>query len=127
MEVRDLNALIEFLPEGKVRKRVFITEKLEMELVCYAPGTSTIEHHHVGQDEIFMIMEGTGTITIGGEPVRVGPGSLVYAPADIKHGILPDPEGKMVMVFVKAPGRSSRPGRAAKAAKTDAASAGASA
>jgi quercetin dioxygenase-like cupin family protein len=114
MEVRNLNELIEFLPADKVRKRVFITEKLEMELVCYAPGTATVEHHHVGQDEIFMILEGSGTITVGGEPVRVGPGSLVYAPADIKHGI--QPAGRMVMVFVKAPGRSSRPGRAAKQA-----------
>jgi quercetin dioxygenase-like cupin family protein len=127
IDIRNLKDLIEFQPGGKVRKRVFITDKIEMELVCYEPGTATVEHHHVGQDEIFMIMEGTGTITIGGEPVRVGPGSLVYAPADIKHGIQPDPESKMVMVFVKAPGRSARPGRAAKAAKPDAASAGASA
>lgn len=114
IDVRNLKDLIEFQPGGKVRKRVFITDKIEMELVCYEPGTSTIEHHHVGQDEIFIIMEGTGTITIGGDPVRVGPGSLVYAPADIKHGIEPDAGGRMVMVFVKAPGRSARPGRAAR-------------
>lgn len=126
IDVRNLKDLVEFQPGGKVRKRVFITDKIEMELVCYEPGTSTVEHHHVGQDEIFMIMEGTGTITVGGEPVRVGPGSLVFAPADIKHGIQPDPEGRMVMVFVKAPGRAARPGRAAKAAAASA-SAGASA
>ncbi len=116
IDIRNLKDLVEFQPGGKVRKRVFITDKIEMELVCYEPGTNTVEHHHLGQDEIFMIMEGTGTITIGGEPVRVGPGSLVFAPADIKHGIEPDKEGRMVMVFVKAPGRASRPGRAAKAA-----------
>ena len=115
IDIRNLRDLIEFQPGGKVRKRIFITDKIEMELVCYEPGTSTVEHHHVGQDEIFMIMEGTGTITVGGEPVRVGPGSLVFAPADIKHGIQPDADGKMVMVFVKAPGRAARPGRAAKA------------
>ena len=115
IDVRNLKDLVEFQPGSKVRKRVFITEKIEMELVCYEPGTSTVEHHHVGQDEIFVIMEGTGTITVGGEPVRVGPGSLVFAPADIKHGIQPDADGRMVMVFVKAPGRAARPGRAAKA------------
>ena len=47
--------------------------------------------------------------------VRVGPGSLVYAPADLKHAVQPDADGRMVMMFVKAPGRASRPGRAAKA------------
>ncbi len=114
IDIRNLKDLIEFQPGGKVRKRVFITDKIEMELVCYEPGTSTVEHHHVGQDEIFIILEGTGSITIGGEPVRVGPGSLVFAPADIKHGIEPDRDGRMVMVFVKAPGRSARPGRAAR-------------
>ena len=119
IDIRNLKDLIEFQPGGKVRKRVFITDKIEMELVCYEPGTSTVEHHHVGQDEIFMILEGSGTITVGGEPVRVGPGSLVFAPADIKHGIQPDTDGRMVMVFVKAPGRASRPGRAAKTAKAE--------
>lgn len=116
IDVRNLKDLVEFQPGGKVRKRVFIADKIEMELVCYEPGTSTVEHHHAGQDEIFIIMEGTGTITVGGEAVRVGPGSLVYAPADIKHGIEPDRDGRMVMVFVKAPGRSARPGRAPRVA-----------
>lgn len=119
MEVRNLNDLIAFDVANKVRKRVFITDKLEMELVCYESGQSTVEHHHVGQDEIFMILEGTGTITVGAESVRVGPGSLVYAPADLKHGIQPDRDGRMAMVFVKAPGRSSRPGRAARAAQSE--------
>ncbi len=116
IDVRTLEDLVEFQPGGKVRKRVFIADKIEMELVCYEPGTNTVEHHHAGQDEIFIIMDGTGTITVGDEAVRVGPGSLVYAPADIKHGIEPDRDGRMVMVFVKAPGRSARPGRAARAA-----------
>ncbi|MFO0987484.1 MAG: cupin domain-containing protein [Alphaproteobacteria bacterium] len=116
IDVRNLKDLVEFQPGGKVRKRVFIADKIEMELVCYEPGTSTVEHHHAGQDEIFIIMDGTGTITVGGEAVRVGPGSLVYAPADIKHGIEPDRDGRMVMVFVKAPGRSARPGRAPRVA-----------
>lgn len=125
IDVMNLSDLVEFDVANKVRKRLFITDKLEMELVCYESGQSTVEHHHVGQDEIFMILEGTGTITIGSEAVRVGPGSLVYAPADIKHGIQPDREGRMVMVFVKAPGRSSRPGRAAKAKNAEAAAAAA--
>jgi quercetin dioxygenase-like cupin family protein len=121
LEFRKLGELVEFDPANKIRKRIFMTDKLEMELVCYSAGQSTIEHHHVGQDEIFMVLEGSGTITVGSEPVRVGPGSLVYAPADIKHGIQPDREGGMVMVFVKAPGRSSRPGRAARSEKATAA------
>ena len=114
MEHQKLDELIAFDPVNKIRKRVFIKDKLEMELVCYSPGHSTVEHHHAGQDEIFMILEGSGTITIGDEAVRVGPGSLVYAPADIKHAVQPDAEGRMVMMFVKAPGRGSRPGRAGK-------------
>jgi quercetin dioxygenase-like cupin family protein len=121
LEFRKLSELVQFDPANKIRKRIFMTDKIEMELVCYSPGQSTVEHHHVGQDEIFIVLEGSGTITVGGEPVRVGAGSLVYAPADIKHGIQPDREGRMVMVFVKAPGRSSRPGRAAKAEKAEAA------
>lgn len=125
LEIRKLSDLVEFDAASKIRKRIFMTDKLEMEMVCYSPGHSTVEHHHVGQDEIFMVLEGSGTITVGSEPVRVGPGSLVYAPADIKHAVQPDGDSKMVMVFVKAPGRSARPGRAAKAGKAEAAPAAA--
>lgn len=120
MNVLNLDDVIAFDAASKIRKRLFMTDKLEMELVCYDRGQCTVAHHHVGQDEIFLILEGSGTITVGHEPVRVRRGSLVYAPADIPHAIQPDAEGRMVMVFVKAPGRSSRPGRAAKAQKASA-------
>ena len=54
MEHQKLDELIAFDPANKIRKRVFIKEKLEMELVCYSPGHATVEHHHAGQDEIIL-------------------------------------------------------------------------
>lgn len=112
MIAHNINALIEYSASRQVRKRVFMSDKIEMEMVCYEPGQATVEHHHVGQDEIFLIMEGRGTIGVNDETVEVSPGSCVFIPAEARHSVTPDPGGRMVMVFVKAPGRGSKPGRA---------------
>lgn len=108
MQTLALGDLIEFAAEKRIRKRLIMADRIEAELVCYAPGQATIEHHHVGQDEIFYIVEGSGKITVDGETTRVGAGSMVLAPAESKHSVRSDPDSNMVMMFFKAPGRAAR-------------------
>ena len=108
METLTVEDLMEFDPERRVRKRLILSERLESELVCYSAGQSTVEHHHVGQDEIFLVLEGHGTMTVDGVTTEVGPTSMVFAPADSKHSVQASEDGPMAMVFFKAPGRGKR-------------------
>jgi len=108
MQTLALSDLIEFEADKRIRKRLVMADRIESELVCYAPGQATVEHHHVGQDEIFYIVEGSGAITVDGETTRVSAGSMVLAPAETKHSVRCDPDSNMVMMFFKAPGRSAR-------------------
>lgn len=109
MEVLNIDELAEFDGARRVRKRLFMKERIEAEIVFYEPGQTTVEHHHVGQDEIFIILDGAGTITVDGESRRVGKGDMIFAPADLKHAVEVDQGKRMTMVFVKAPGRSTKP------------------
>ncbi len=108
MNVLSVAEAMEFNADRRIRKRLFLTDKIESELVCYEPGQGTAEHHHVVEDELFFIVEGRGTITVDGEEIEVSPTSLVYAPAQSRHSVQAADDSRLVIVFFKAPGRSSR-------------------
>lgn len=108
MDVVNIDELAEFSADRRVRKRLFLEDRIEAEVAYYEPGQSTVPHHHVGQDEIFLIMDGSGTITVDGERRRVSRGDVIFAPADLKHAVEVDQGERMAMVFVKAPGRRAK-------------------
>ena len=108
MEVLNIDEMTEYEEARRVRKRLFMKEQIEAELVCYEPGQSTVEHHHIGQDEIFIIIDGAGTIFVDGERRQVGKGDMIFAPADKPHSVEVDQGELMTMVFVKAPGRTRK-------------------
>ena len=108
MEVLNIDEMTEYEEARRVRKRLFMKEQIEAELVCYEPGQSTVEHHHIGQDEIFIIIDGAGTIFVDGERRQVGKGDMIFAPADKPHSVEVDQGERMTMVFVKAPGRTRK-------------------
>ena len=107
METLNIADEIEFNEARQVRKRLVMAEKVEMELVCYEPGQNTVEHHHVGQDEIYYFLEGDGSVTVDGEEIAVEAGSVVYIPAEAKHSVQAG-KTRLVLVFFKTPGRTRK-------------------
>jgi len=112
METLNIADEIEYSDARQVRKRLIMAEKVEVELVCYEPGQSTVEHHHVGQDEIYYFTEGEGSVTVDGETAPVKAGSVVYVPADAKHSVQAG-DTRLVLVFFKSPGRTRKRSKAA--------------
>ncbi len=56
-------------------------------LNCLEPGQTQKVHAHDGADKFYLVLEGSGTFTIGAEEREVETGSLVAAPAGIPHGV----------------------------------------
>lgn len=108
MQTVSVTDMIEFADKRRVRKKLLSEPMLESELVCYAPGQGTQEHFHKLQEEIYYIIEGSGSITIGDETTRVKAGDMIFSPADTPHSISTGSE-RMVMIFIKGPGRPKRP------------------
>ena len=97
----DLNALKAFAPEARVRKMLFKTDQLWSEIACYEAGQSTVMHRHPREEEAIFVLEGTATMSIGGEELTVRAGSIVQFPADVLHDVRnPGPE-RCVIMFVK--------------------------
>ena len=60
-------------------------------------GMATRGHNHVGQEEVYFFIQGTGIMLVGDEKFRVGVGSVVLIPDGAFHQVIND--GEMHLVF----------------------------
>ncbi len=67
-------------------------------------GTSKVgEHAHDASWEVLAAAEGSGTLTVAGKAVRVGPRSVVVIPPGTKHAWTPDEGSHLVAVQLYGP------------------------
>lgn len=67
---------------------------MRLVLIEMPPAYRTIPHRHPGAAELFYVLSGAGTFTIGdGGPTSVGPGDLLLAAVDEVHSIEAGPAG----------------------------------
>jgi redox-sensitive bicupin YhaK (pirin superfamily) len=53
-----------------------------------APGVSVGEHRHVGDEEVYVILEGEGEMVVDGVVYAVGPGDVCVTRHGKTHGII---------------------------------------
>ena len=61
------------------------------------PGASPHPPHRHPEEEILIVAAGTGIIECDGKTIQVGPGAMMYTPANMLHGITNT--GTMQMTF----------------------------
>jgi len=107
VQTQELGDLVAYSDERRVRSKIFQTDQIVSELVCYEGGQGTKQHVHPHQDEIFACLEGEGVITFDDPDVEDRPiakGSVVLVPAGIRHGVSTQPGQQLVLMFTKGPG-----------------------
>jgi quercetin dioxygenase-like cupin family protein len=100
-QVFDLHALKGFAADKRVRKRLFKTDQLWSEIACYEPGQSTVMHSHPREEEAIFVLEGTAHMSIDGQEVVVGAGSLVKFPRKVMHDVRNLGPERCVIMFLK--------------------------
>ncbi len=65
------------------------------------PGEQPHPPHTHPDEEILLVTEGTGQITMNGKPSNVGPGALMYVTPNYLHGILNTGASPMTFYFIK--------------------------
>ncbi len=79
-----------------------------VEYVVIPPGASCGEHIHAHTEEIYYILEGSATMHINGDSLRVTAGDLITTPIGVRHGIANHTTQDMVLFVVEAfPGSGS--------------------
>lgn len=79
---RDLPAMIHV-----AGPRVSNLQTLDLWIAELAPGRRVPLHLHRHRDEVFLILSGHGTAMVGGVQTPVKAGQMLFAPANIPHGI----------------------------------------
>ncbi|RIK67928.1 MAG: cupin domain-containing protein [Planctomycetota bacterium] len=76
-----------FDPAKLQKINLFDTPQMFCDVYCLKPGQAQKVHSHADATKFYFVLEGTATITIGGETREMGPGELAWSAAGEPHGV----------------------------------------
>jgi len=105
--------LARFSGEKMSKADLFSSDRLFVGLNCFQPGQSQKVHVHEGSDKFYVVLSGKARMVVGGETREVGVGCVVWAPAELPHGVAEALEPTIMLVAMAPPpsGVSSRAAR----------------
>jgi quercetin dioxygenase-like cupin family protein len=101
--VQDYRAHVGTQPGKHYKTTLFRSDHLMLGLNCLEPGQSQPVHRHGGQDKFYLVMEGRGDFRVGTERFEAGPGEIIWAAAEEKHGVDNQGDERLVLVVGIAP------------------------
>jgi quercetin dioxygenase-like cupin family protein len=102
---RSIAEVARFDPDRPVKADLWQGERLFVGLNCFEPGQSQRVHVHAGADKFYLVVSGRATFTVGEATHEAGPGTVVWAPADIPHGVAAALERTVLLVGIAPPPR----------------------
>ncbi|HEX3234482.1 MAG TPA: cupin domain-containing protein [Gemmatimonadales bacterium] len=92
-----------FDPTRATKADLFRGRQLFVGLNCFEPGQSQRVHVHAGADKFYLILSGRARMTVGTETFEAGSGAVVWAPADLPHGVDQALERTIMLVGMAPP------------------------
>ena len=86
------------------------TPFFNLAIIVLQPGQGVSTHRHDAEDDSFLVLEGTLTVTLGEDAhkVEAGPGTFVLVPCDTPHAIVNTGPTDVRFVNVHSPGGFDR-------------------
>jgi quercetin dioxygenase-like cupin family protein len=100
---RSIDAVVTFDGSKATKADLFLGRYLFVGLNCFEPGQSQKIHVHGGSDKFYLVISGKASMTVGRETREVGPGTVVWAPAEIPHGVETALERTVMLVGMGPP------------------------
>jgi quercetin dioxygenase-like cupin family protein len=82
---------------------LFRGERLLVGVNCFEPGQIQAQHAHAGQDKVYVVLEGEGEFSVGGETRRCSTGTAIWAPSGVPHGVRNTGTVRLVVLVGFAP------------------------
>jgi len=101
-EALDLQALISPTAHGIASRILAKTGGGNFTLFAFDAGQGLTEHTSPF-DAYVMVLEGELLLTIGGQPVRATPGTIVRMPAGVPHGLEAPVAARMLLLMLREP------------------------
>lgn len=87
--------------DGAIVSKTLLNKKTgTLTLFAFDKGQSLSEHTSP-YDATVVILDGEGTMTIGGEIVKAGPGEMVIMPANVPHDVRAETRFKMLLIMIR--------------------------
>ena len=77
------------------------TPRAQVDLYCLEPGQSQKVHAHDGQDKVYVVLEGRGTLEVEGESFEVTEGRALFVPAHAEHGFTGYESLSLLVIFTR--------------------------
>jgi quercetin dioxygenase-like cupin family protein len=103
--IRTLADLVSFRPDKGTKADLFRGERLFVGLNCFEAGQSQPPHVHGGADKFYYIVSGRARFTVAEESFEAEAGTVVWAPADLSHGVEQALERTVLLVAIAPPPR----------------------
>ena len=105
---RSIDAVATFDGSKATKADLFLGRFLFVGLNCFEPGQSQKVHVHSGSDKFYLVVSGKARMIVGEETYEVGAGTVVWAPADVPHGVETALERTIMLVAMGPPPTVSR-------------------
>jgi quercetin dioxygenase-like cupin family protein len=102
---KHLDQVVAFDPAKAAKADLFGGERLFVGVNCFEPGQSQRVHHHAGADKFYLIVSGRARMTVGDDTREAGAGTIVWAPAEVPHGVAEALERTVMLVAIAPPPR----------------------
>jgi quercetin dioxygenase-like cupin family protein len=106
---RSIHDLTRFSGAHATKADLFLGHHLFVGLNCFEPGQSQRVHVHGGTDKFYLVLSGKARMIVGEETREVGQGTVVWAPADLPHGVAEALEPTVMLVAMAPPPSAINP------------------
>ena len=102
---RQIASASTFRADAAAKADLFRGAQLFVGLNCFEPGQAQRVHTHGGADKFYLVVSGRARMTVGDDTKEAGPGTVVWAPADVPHGVAEALERTVMLVGIAPPPR----------------------
>lgn len=106
---RPIEGSAAFSVEKATKADLFTGSRLFVGLNCFEPGQSQKVHVHAGSDKFYLVVRGKARMTVGEQTREVDAGTVVWAPADVVHGVVEALERTIMLVAMAPPPPERQP------------------
>jgi quercetin dioxygenase-like cupin family protein len=100
---KSIEAEVTFSRDKAAKADLFASGQLFVGLNCFEAGQSQKVHVHAGSDKFYLVVSGKARMTVGDDTREVGAGTVVWAPADLPHGVAEALERTVMLVAIAPP------------------------
>jgi quercetin dioxygenase-like cupin family protein len=102
-------ALASFHSRQASKRDIVRGDTLFLGLNCFEPGQSQAVHAHAGADKFYLVLSGNARMIVGDETRDAAPGTIVWAPAGVPHGVESVQRQTVMLIGLSPPPRPRAP------------------